>query len=410
MAAPAASIPAHVPPYARVQSVWEVCQRVKHLLGTDADLADCWVRGEVSNCTLARSGHAYFTLKDEHAQIPCVMFEAGRYLGFELKDGLRVLVHGSVGMYANRGAVQVVAREVHPDGLGQRHLAFEQLKERLAREGLFAPERKRPLPEFPERIALVTSLQGAALRDMLRILARRWPLATVVLRSARVQGDGAAQEVAAAIALVNEHRAADVLIVGRGGGSIEDLWAFNEEAVARAIAGSDIPVISAIGHETDFTIADFAADQRAATPSNAAELVVPDAADLGEALATHARRLRHTALRALAHGASRLDALERRAALRKPGLLLEAWAQRLDEASLGLDMALDDRRRDATERLDRAAALLDSYSPLRTLQRGYAIVTAAGKPATSVAQLKPGQEAEVQLADGKVRAVVTGDA
>lgn len=410
MAAPASSVPALVPPFARVQSVWEVCQRIKGALGQDGDLSHAWVRGEVSGVKVAQSGHAYFTLKDEHAQLACVVFSARSKLRFELQDGLGVICYGRVGMYEGRGQVQLVAEEVHPDGHGARHLAFEQLKARLAQEGLFAPERKRPLPEFPERIALVTSLQAAALRDMLRILAARWPLTQVVVRNVRVQGDGAAHEIAAAIEHVNRHRAADVLIVGRGGGSIEDLWAFNEEPVARAIHASTIPVISAVGHETDTTIADFVADHRAATPSNAAERVVPDREDLADALAMVTRRLRHAALKALAHSANRLDALEQRAALRKPQRMLEAWAQRLDEAALALDMAMDQRLRDAGDRLSRGAALLDSYSPLRTLRRGYAIVTTGGAPVTSVAQLRPGSSAEVQVADGKVRTVVTGDA
>jgi exodeoxyribonuclease VII large subunit len=410
VSAPSASAPLvqAMPPWARAQSVWEVCQRVKGQLGRDEHLLDAWVQGEVSNCKAPPSGHLYFTLKDPHAQLQCVVFEAARTIPFEVRDGMALLLHGRVDLYPSRGQVQLVADQAHPRGQGALHAAFEQRKEKLAREGLFDASRKRPLPAFPERIGLITSLQGAALRDMLRILSQRYPLARVVVRNVRVQGDGAAMEVAHAIALANRHAVADVLIVGRGGGSIEDLWAFNEEPVARAIASSTIPVISAVGHETDTTIADFAADLRAATPSNAAEVVVPHQEDLRDMLAQRERRLHQRALRGLATVEHRLAALEQRAALRKPARLLEQWAQRLDEASLGLARAGHERLRAADERLAKAAALLDSYSPLRTLQRGYAIVAVQGKAATSVAQLPPGSRIAVQVADGRVEAVVHG--
>ncbi|HEV8359233.1 MAG TPA: exodeoxyribonuclease VII large subunit [Candidatus Thermoplasmatota archaeon] len=406
MVAPAARVAASLPAHARVHSVWEVCQRVKHVLAHDDLLPDVWVRGEVSNVKLASSGHAYFVLKDEHAQLACVAWNARARLRFELKDGLSVLLRARLDLYDQRGQVQAVADEIVPDGHGKLHLAFEQLKERLAKEGLFDAARKRPLPAVPQRVALVTSLHGAALRDMLRILAARFPLVEVVVRAARVQGEGAPMEIAAAIRHVNEHAHADLIIVGRGGGSLEDLWAFNDEQVARAIASSGVPVMSAVGHETDVTIADFVADLRAPTPSGAAELATPDQQDLRDRLALLDRALSHRADRTLDGCGHRLRGLEERAALRKPERLLEGWTQRLDDATARLAASGQGLQQRAGERLALAAARLDSYSPLRTLQRGYAIVSVDGRPATSVVSLPTGAVATLQVADGSVRAVV----
>lgn len=391
----------------RVHSVWEICQHIQHQMARDDLLPDVWVRGEVSNLKHGMSGHAYFTLKDEHAQLACVLWrDDAERLPFDLQDGLSLLVHGRVNIYGVRGQIQLNAWELQPDGHGRLALAFEQLKERLGKEGLFEEQRKTPLPPFPERVGIVTSLQGAALRDMLRILAARFPLIEVTVRGVRVQGSGAAEEIAHAVRLFNRHGKVDVLVIGRGGGSIEDLWSFNEEIVARAIAASEIPVISAVGHETDFTIADFVSDRRAATPSNAAEVAVPDAADLLDGLDTHERRLRHAAYRCVAQAANRLAGLEQRAALRQPRRLLDAWAQRLDEAAVRLERRTQQALRSADDEFQRAASLLDSYSPLRTLQRGYAIVTVQGKPATTVASLQGGTRAVVRVTDGLVPVVV----
>jgi exodeoxyribonuclease VII large subunit len=399
-------MPATMPPWAQVHSVYEVCQRVKHLLGHDDLLGQVWVRGEVSNAKASDRGHLYFTLKDDHAQLACVMWSGARRLPFELQDGVGLIVQGKVTMYELRGQTQLVVEEVHPDGHGKLALAFEQLKQRLEQRGYFDPARKRPLPSCPVRVGVVTSTQGAALRDILRVLARRWPCAEVVVRGVRVQGDGAAEEVAAAIRLFNRHAAADVLIVGRGGGSLEDLWAFNEEPVAEAIFGSAIPVISAVGHETDVTIADFVADLRAPTPSAAAEHAVPDR----DAQRQHLERLGHgLAARLdarLAHAGRALLALEQRAALRKPGKLLEDWDERLEQGADALVQAVARSLDEAAARLERASALLDSYSPLRTMERGYAIVTSGAGLVTRAAQLAPGARATLHFPDGERDVVV----
>jgi len=408
MSAPAVRLDhfaAPAPP--RVHTVWEVCQRIRALMDHDDLLPEVWVRGEVSNAKRLAGGHLVFTLKDDHAALGCMMWrEHAQGLSFEVRDGVALLVRGRVTLYEGRGQVQLYADELVPDGLGKLHVAFEQLKERLAAEGLFDRARKKPLPAHPRRIGVVTSLQGAALRDVLRILAKRYPLAEVVVRPARVQGEAAAQEVAQAIALFNARCPVDLLIVGRGGGSLEDLWAFNEEVVARAIAASRIPVVSAVGHETDTTIADFVADARAPTPSGAAETVVPDQADLLRALRVRERALGVRANTRIERALARLENFERRAALRKPQRMLDEWRRRLEDAGLHLADAGEERLRDAEERLARAAALLDSYSPLRTLERGYSIVTVEGKPATRAAELRPGTRARLRLADGEVPVVV----
>lgn len=395
------------PAPARVHSVWEVCRRVRGRLDGDALLADLWVRGEASNVRATPGGHVALTLKDRDAQLACLVWrEDAARLPFRLHDGLALLARGRVALYEGRGQVQLYAQELRPDGLGERHLALEQLRERLAAEGLFAAERKRALPRHPQRIGVVTSLQGAALRDVLRVLARRWPLATVVVRGVRVQGEGAAVELAAAVRALNANRAAEVLVVGRGGGSLEDLWAFNEEVVVRAIAGSAIPVVSAVGHETDVTLADLVADVRAPTPSAAAALVAPDAGELAERLALQERALARRAALLLEAWGARLAALEARAALREPGRVLDGARQSLDDAMARLAAAAAERVRAAGERLARAAALLDSLSPLRVLGRGYAIASVAGKPATSVRALPPGTRASLRLADGSVGVLV----
>ncbi|MCA1814129.1 MAG: exodeoxyribonuclease VII large subunit [Halobacteriales archaeon] len=403
MSAPAARI---LPPtQGPVRSVYEVCRQVRHLLEHEPDLGLLWVRGEVSN--VHARGHVYFTLKDTHAELPCVMWrtEAER-LPFRIEEGLAVVVRGRVTFYEPKGRIQLYADEVHPAGRGALHLAFEQLKERLEREGLFAPERKRDLPPCPARIGVVTSLQGAALGDVLRVLSHRWPLANVVVRGVRVQGEGSSQEVAQAIRLFNRHDAADVLVLARGGGSIEDLWAFNEEPVARAIHASRLPVVSAVGHETDVTISDFVADARAATPSAAAQLVAPDAAQARGRIHDLLGRCVLALEASLASDEHRVTRLADRAALRQPLRLLEQWRARVEDAARLLPRAAARRVQAAEDAAGQQGLLLDSYSPLRTLGRGYAIVSVQGRVATQVAQLPPGERAQVRLADGERDVVV----
>ncbi|HEX2438027.1 MAG TPA: exodeoxyribonuclease VII large subunit [Methylomirabilota bacterium] len=384
-----------------------------------------WIEGEISNFKVYGSGHAYFTLKDEQAQIRCVLFRTrGRRVRFEPKDGLHVMAFGSVEVYAQRGEYQLVVELLEPRGVGALQLAFEQLKERLSAEGLFATVRKRPLPRFPRKIGIVTSPSGAALRDMLRVIGRRFGEIHIVLAPARVQGDGAAAEVAQGIRELNALGGVDVIIVGRGGGSLEDLWAFNDEMLARTIAASKIPVISAVGHEVDFTIADFVADVRAATPSNAAELVVKEKRAVVESLADLGARLTRAIERVVALRRERLERTRGRRVLTDPGRPLRDLERRLDDARARLRQAalsavrrgehrvalasrglralnpvthtLNSRRTltDLRGRLDRglrqrllraqhdlgvAAGRLDSLSPLAVLGRGYSLTLTPGR-------------------------------
>jgi exodeoxyribonuclease VII large subunit len=352
---------------------------VSQLTGVLKDLVEqafpcVWVVGEISNLSRAGSGHLYFTLKDDEAQIRAVMWRsAAARLKFQVHDGLEVVAAGPVEVYGARGTYQLVAQQMVPQGLGALELAFRQLHEKLAAEGLFAPERKRPLPRFPRRIALVTSPSGAAVRDMLQVTMRRWSGTDVIVVPTPVQGAGAAQEIAAALAAAALIPGVEVIIVGRGGGSLEDLWAFNEEVVARAIHASPIPVVSGVGHEIDVCIADLVADRRALTPSEAAELVVPQrtevAAELGQIQRRMTAALRGQALRARA----RVESLAARRVFSHPYERLHDLARRLDESEARLQRAL--RRRLEAGRRDIAmlAQTMEALSPLKVLARGYSI-------------------------------------
>ena len=361
----------------RVWSVSELTALVKATL--EGDFADLAVCGEVSNLARPRSGHVYFSLKDDGAQLRAVLWKAdARRLVFDLTDGLAVRAWGDLTVYAPRGEYQLIVRKVEPEGIGPLELAFRQTVERLKAEGLFDPGRKRPLPRFPRRIVIVTSPTGAAVRDLLQVIGRRWAAVDLLIAPTRVQGPGAAQEVAAAIATANRVEGADLIIVARGGGSLEDLWAFNEEVVARAIFASRLPVVSAIGHEVDVTVADLVADRRALTPSEAGELCVPDAREVRAALDATRDRLALAAGSRLALARADLDALR----------------DRLDRAP-GRDL---DRRR---ERLGRLAAALEALSPLAVLARGYSLTTHAdGSPLRAAADARPGDLLRTRLADG----------
>jgi exodeoxyribonuclease VII large subunit len=330
----------------RALNVTQLVRLVRETL--EANLDQCWVVGEVSNARLAPSGHLYFTLKDPNSAISVVMFRsAAARLRFKVADGMQIVMRGRVDLYETRGALQFYAEEMEPRGLGALQLAFEQLKERLGREGLFDQARKRALPFLPAVVGIVTALGGAGLRDIVTILLARYPNMQIIIRAARVQGAGAAAEITQAIDDLNADARAEVLIVGRGGGSLEDLWAFNEEVVARAIHRSRIPVISAVGHEIDYTIADFVADVRAPTPTAAAQLVVPDKAALCRRLDETAATLNGAAVSALSNYRRRVDQLSAR--LREPRAALRQARQRADEAAAALGSALashfDDRRR-----------------------------------------------------------------
>jgi exodeoxyribonuclease VII large subunit len=327
----------------RAFNVTQLVRMVRETL--EANLDECWVVGEVSNARPAASGHLYFTLKDARSAISVVMFRAAATrLRFRVGDGMQVVVRGRVDLYESRGALQFYAEEMEPRGLGALQLAFEQLKERLGREGLFDPARKRTLPFLPATVGIVTALGGAALRDIVTVALARYPNLHLIIRSARVQGAGAAAEIAQAIDDLNAEGRAEVLIVGRGGGSLEDLWAFNEETVARAIHRSQIPVVSAVGHEIDYTIADFVADVRAPTPTAAAQLVVPDKAGLRRRLDETAATLNGAAVSALSNHRRRIDHLNSR--LREPSTMLRQARQRTDEAAAELAAALASRLAD----------------------------------------------------------------
>ena len=383
----------------------QVGQYIKSFMDRDRVLSGLLVRGEISNYKMYPSGHHYFTLKDGDGALRCVMFRGdAASLRFRPQNGMQVIAAGRVTVFPRDGQYQLYCARLTPEGAGDLHLAFEQLKEKLLREGLFDPSHKKPIPQFPRTIALVTSPAGAAVRDMLRILGARWPMAQVRILPVRVQGEGAAEEIAAAIRWANWQNAAELIITGRGGGSMEDLWAFNEEVVARAIYDSEIPVISAVGHEPDVTIADFAADLRAATPSNAAELAVPDQNEIYAALLGRGERLYGGMSYRLSRYRQILERLAKSRAMTDPAsyfrdkrLLLDYQSHRLTS---GLERSVSGQR----ERLARAAASLDALSPLKVLGRGYAIAQKEnGTLMTSVQDAESGERFDLRLQDGSLK-------
>jgi len=413
---------------ARAESVTEFTRRVKTLLETG--LRPGWVRGEVSNLRIQTSGHVYFSLKDSGAQLAAVMFrgDAGRQT-VKLRDGMQVVAYGEISVYEARGNYQLIVRVVVEDGVGRLQREFEALKVRLAAEGMFAKERKRELPRLPRTVGFVTSPTGAAVQDFLRILSRRGWLGRVVVLPAKVQGDGAAAEVAAMIVLANDVAACgvafDLLVVGRGGGSLEDLWAFNEEVVVRAVAGSRVPVISAVGHEIDFTLSDFAADVRAETPSAAAELISSGWVAESERLVQLGKALHGEAEAALESARERVEGLAARLRLLSPTAQVERSWQRLDDLQARLAMiaagSVQKRRHGLALAAGRFAAAsparrveresqrllglwkrLQAASPASVLNRGFAIVRDEnGRAITRAVELRAGQRVEIELGDGR---------
>jgi exodeoxyribonuclease VII large subunit len=391
-----------------ILSVSQLTQQVKGLL--EQDFASVWVAGEISNLARPASGHVYLSLKDAGATLRAVVYRGiALRLRFDPRDGQEVLARGRLTVYAPRGDYQLLIEELQPRGLGAAELALRQLKEKLLRLGYFDPKRKRPLPSFPREIALVTSATGAAVRDMLEILARRWPPARVVVRPVRVQGEGAAEEIAAAVRLLNRLNAQgdlaiEVIIVGRGGGSSEDLDAFNAELVAKAIFESRIPVVSAVGHEIDVTVADLVADRRALTPSEAATAVTPDRAELLAGLRDAAGRLEDGVRRHLDLAHRRLDDLAARRALQRPLDRLRDHERRLDDWSERLRRAVQLRQASAAQRVAALAAVLETLSPLNVLARGYSLTrTEAGGPLLRDAgKIRPGDRLLTTLARGQV--------
>ncbi len=386
----------------RIWSVAELTGQIKNLLDGEEFLQRVCVRGELSNYKVYPSGHHYFTIKDEEATLKAVMFrrEASR-LRFRPESGMKIIALGRVTVYPRDGTYQLYVSELTPDGVGDLHVAFEQLKEKLRAEGLFDPASKKPLPAYPERIAVVTSSAGAAVRDIIRVAGKRFPLAKLIVLPVRVQGAEAPPEIVSAIRYANRWRVADLIITGRGGGSLEDLWAFNDERVARAIYESELPVISAVGHEPDVTIADYVADLRAATPSNAAELAVPDLEELTSAIRTMEKRMASALGSRLDASRQRLKQLRERRVLTDPGAYVADRRVMLDHSAAMLISAF--RRVLAGKRTTLAggASALDALSPLKVLARGYAIAeTEEGRVLRSRKEAEPGDRLRLLLADG----------
>ena len=389
-------------------AVSQVNDYIKQLLDEDAMLGELSVRGELSNYKRYPSGHHYFTMKDAGGSLKCVMFRgSASRLRFTPQDGMQVIAFGRISVYPRDGVYQLYCTGMTPEGVGDLHVAYEQLKEKLQGEGLFDLSHKKPLPAFPHRIAIVTSAAGAAVRDMLRILAKRYPLSRVYLLPVRVQGTEAPPEIAAAIAYANRLNMADVLITGRGGGSIEDLWAFNDEQVARAIFASRIPVVSAVGHEPDVTISDFVADLRAATPSNAAELVAPDQEDLRLRLDALQNRMAAALSKRLHGERKRLEALAASGVLQSPeGYVVQRRAA-LEHLKKQLFLLQTHRLAEKRAQLTRRAATLDAISPLKVLGRGYALVqTHAGQIVRSAGQVQVGEQVQIRLGSGSLDAEI----
>ena len=384
-----------------VYSVSQVNGYLKELVDGDPLLRGLLVRGEVSNYKCYPSGHHYFSLKDEQGSIRCVMFrgDAAR-LRFRPVNGLSVIAYGRVSVYPRDGQYQLYCTQLMEDGRGALDRAFEALKKKLEAQGLFDPDRKQPLPAYPGRIALVTSPAGAAVRDMIRILRQRWPMTQVLVVPVRVQGEGAAEEIAAAIQQVNLRSDIDLMITGRGGGSREDLWAFNEEPVAWAISRSQIPVISAVGHEPDVTISDYVADVRASTPSNAAELAVPDQTQVRQRLEGLALRLTRAAQVRLDAGRRELRRLEQSRVLRNPVAVVDDQRMRLDGVQHRLALALERSLRRGRVELAELAGRIDAMSPLKVLGRGYAIARYQNQAVTTVGQVSHGDALDVMVSDG----------
>jgi exodeoxyribonuclease VII large subunit len=386
-----------------VLTVSQLTRQIKDAVEGDFPL--CWVLGEVSNCTRAGSGHYYLTLKDDAAQIRAVIWKntAGR-LKFDIHDGLEVVAAGPVEVYEARGTYQLIIEQLMPQGLGSLELAFRQMCEKLQTEGLFAPERKRPIPKFPNRIALITSSTGAAVRDMLQIITRRWQAADIVIVPVAVQGEGAAEQIAFALRTVHLLPNVDVVITGRGGGSLEDLWAFNEEIVARAIFECKIPVVSAVGHEIDVTIADMVADVRALTPSEAGELVVPQHESIRAELEKLQQHLVKALLARAVAARTQLDAIASRRVLTRPAERLHELSRKIDELEARAGRAITNRIVLIRQRLHAMAGRLQALSPLKVLERGFSVtrLVPSGEVIRSAAQVNPGDQIETLLQTGKL--------
>lgn len=387
-----------------VHSVSDVNRYLKDLLAGEPLLQGLSVRGEISNFKQYPSGHCYFTLKDANSALKCVMFRSrAQFLRFLPQNGMQVVAGGSISVYERDGVYQLYVDSLLPEGTGDLALAYEQLKEKLAAEGLFDQSRKQPLPRFPKKIGVVTSPAGAVLRDIYRVSKRRWPGVQLVLYPVQVQGEGAAEQIARGIDFFAEEYAVDVIIAGRGGGSMEDLWAFNEEPVVRAIAACPVPLISAVGHETDFTLADFAADVRAATPSQAAELAVPDKSEVKSQVSNLTSQLTRQLQAAIAIRRQQLESLLQSRVMRQPQSMLAQRRQQLDFLLAGLQGAAKGELQRKQHRLGLLVNRLSAINPAAVLGRGYGIVTKQDKLVTSIEAVEIDDELQLTLSDGSVQ-------
>ena len=392
----------------KVYEVSELNQYIKNILESVPQLDNLLIRGELSNYKIYPSGHHYFTLKDAQGTLRCVMFKGSAMkLKFRPENGMKVIAAGRISVFPRDGAYQLYCTSLSADGVGDLYVAFEQLKEKLHGEGLFDPAHKKPLPLYPQRIAIVTSGAGAAVHDMIRILRRRYPLAKVLLLPVRVQGVEAPPEIVGAIRYANRWKLADVLITGRGGGSIEDLWAFNDERVARAIYESEIPVISAVGHEPDVTISDFVVDRRASTPSNAAEIAVPDMTELLRYLQSAGNRMIQAELNLLQQKEQKLLTMADKRALTDPTAFLQDRRMQLDYVQQKLVSAAKTVVEKDSRRFAQLTAKLDAMSPLKVLGRGYAMAqNESGEVLRSAQQVEVGEQVHVRLGQGSLRCTV----
>ncbi len=389
-------------------SVTELNNFIKGLLEQEPALSNVCVRGELSNYKIYPSGHHYFTLKDSESSLRCVMFKSSASkLRFRPENGMSVTVYGRVAVYPRDGTYQLYCSAIMPEGAGDLQIAFEQLKAQLASEGLFDRSHKKALPQFPKRIAIITSSAGAAIHDMIRILGHRWPMAQVVLLPVRVQGVEAPPEIAGAIRYANEFKVADVIITGRGGGSMEDLWAFNDERVARAIYASELPVISAVGHEPDVTISDYVADARASTPSNAAEIVVPDWHDIQDSLDSYGIRADQALRKKLVSLSERLESYRNKRVLTDPAAYIDNRRIELDHVRDRLAAAEERNLSKCRQNFVALTAALDAMSPLRVMSRGYAIAERNdGAVVRSTDMLNAGDSITLRLLDGRADCLV----
>jgi len=391
-----------------VLTVTQLNTAVKLLIEDREEFNRVCVRGELSNYKVYPSGHHYFTLKDSESSLKCVLFRAGASkLRFKPDNGMAVLCMGKLGVYTRDGAYQLICSGIIPEGTGDLQLAFEQLKKKLDGEGLFDRNHKKPLPMYPDRIAIITSEAGAAVHDMIKILSKRWPMSKVILLPVRVQGVEAPPEIVGAIRYANKHNIADLIITGRGGGSVEDLWAFNDERVARAIYDSEIPVISAVGHEPDVTISDYVADARASTPSNAAEIAVPDMEEQSELIESYAVRFSQAMNKRLSVLRGKLDTLDNARVLRDPAASVDYRRMELDRSRDAFISAQERQISKKKQSFIRLTASLDAMSPLKVLSRGYCTASCKdGKLIKSVGQLEIGESISLRLNDGTAGCIV----